>query len=241
MSAHVFDLSLLLLNDFSPPQILGAPDTNTNGQIRAARLLAASGARALVNDAIYFQTNISGIDLGVCSGGTKYDGAFINTQLRLGNFRSGGQTTHIISCSTTETFAGTTPILLNLDDQWTTRGLSGPGPRSADDCLRLCNWMRTENTASGLCESWEWSTVSSVTSCKMWSNRVITTDVQRTSGKTGIIASGALVNANQANYVTSWKRSINDFDFVGRYKRDIWVEERSEDWMKPDLILPGTI
>lgn len=53
------------------------------------------------------------------------------------------------------------------------------------------------------------------------------------------LASGGWTSGlNQIDGVAAWKRSYGaETGAIGRYKQDIAVMERDEDWMKPDLIL----
>ncbi|KPI43843.1 uncharacterized protein AB675_6617 [Cyphellophora attinorum] len=207
----------------NPPPVDGAAGSNTQDQVRGARLLdSAVPNRGRVNDAIYFQSNVLGVDLSLCGTDGRYDGAWVNVQQRLGAFRAGNSMSWLISCSKDQSFAGTTAFT-DVNDRWTRTsagGLNqpGPGPKTADDCLRMCAWIQREGGGTTTCKSWEWG--------------------PPTSGL--LLASGGLA-AGEANFnaLTSWKRSIFDQGAIGRYKRDLWAEERSEDWMKPDLVLPG--
>lgn len=159
---------------------------------------------------------------------------------------------YLVTCGSTDSYGVGTP--LDTAAEWSKRNsvgadptpyVTGALPATADDCLRLCGWVFRESGTMGYtttCNAWEWigaSTTSGV--CTLYPDRSTTgnpAQIQKTTAKVNVIAAGARANGViQSDFVTSWKRSIFPGEFAGRYKRDLWIEERSEDWMKPDLIL----
>jgi hypothetical protein len=239
----------------SPPQVLGSAFANYPiGQYRGARLLADTGVRSRVNDAIFFMSNNAAdkVNLGLCQDGN-YNGGFYNVQQRNGPFKSGNGLHFIVTCGNTDSYAsGTQLVTLTEWGKRSTGGanannpqVTGTLPANADDCARLCVWIQAEFVSTGdanyntNCQSWEWqgSTFDQGV-CNLFSgvNAGAGGVTKLNPGKTGIFAAGGRVG-NQANYVTSWKRSINPGEPAGRYKRNLMVEERSEDWMRPDVVL----
>lgn len=140
------------------------------------------------------------------------------------------------------------PTTLDTGEEWTKRttlAQDGALPATAGDCARLCAWITREwadNTpgVTQTCDSWDWVGDATTGVCFLYTARQLTGQelARNSSPKPNVFASGGKAeNLNQQNFVTSWKRSLDTGMFAGRYKRDLWVEERSEDWMKPDVIL----
>ncbi|ETN46224.1 uncharacterized protein HMPREF1541_00408 [Cyphellophora europaea CBS 101466] len=188
--------------------------------------------------------------LNLCTAGN-YDGSFVNTQQRNGPFRSGSVGTYLIGCRgvtyAPQSGQNAVPILGSnqIAYDWTRRvGDGTQAPQNADDCARLCGWMYLENqlgspqNTSYACQSWEWTTSNT---CNLYRDRNYDGTAKQliqTTGKTAVVAAGGWASgAQQVNYVTSWKRSINPGQAVGRYVRDVQVEDEWEDWMKADLVL----
>lgn len=243
----------------SPPQLGGvASSTYPIGQYRGARLLSASGDRARVNDAVFFMSNNvqNKVNLNLCVNGA-YNGGFYSPQQRNGPFRPGNSALFFVTCGNTDSYSGGTQ--LNTAAEWTKRSdpantatynnpnVVGALPGNADDCARLCNWITlefvstTDANYNTQCISWEWVGAAFDNGrCDMFTSRpdLVGNSVPKAAPKSGIFAAGVRVqNVFQTTGVTSWKRSINGGEFAGRYKRDLWIEERSEDWMRPDVVL----
>jgi hypothetical protein len=236
-----------------------ASNSYPNGQWRGARLLqSGTGPKSRVNDAIYFLSNqaASNTNLGLCTNNA-YNGSFIAVQQRNGPFRSGNSGSWFVTCGATDSYAGGTANT-NAGGEWTARAgltanVAGAYPANADDCGRLCGWMYRDNGDSSTlwpntCGSWEWVVNPGGAAanngnngvCNLYSDRSVTNgQLSLVAGRTNVVAAGGRAGGIfQTTGVTSWKRSLDGA--AGRYKRDLWVEERSEDWLKPDLILKSS-
>jgi hypothetical protein len=221
----------------------------------------------VVNDALFYLSNNAAnfINLGLCQG-KNYNGGFFNAQQRNGPFRSGNSGNFFVTCGATDNYAGTAAVTLDTDFEWSRRSnpanagtgvynngnVTGARPANVDDCARLCFWVAQEqNTVptgstvtpyTTTCNAWSWvGTAFDTGSCFLYS--AVNTGgnpaqiVNRNNGN-GVFAAGGRTGGNtQSTGVQTWKRSVSEGKVIGRYNRDIWLEEREEDWMKPDLIL----
>lgn len=239
--------TVTMLTHGSPPEVVGSSNNYPLDQRRSARLLTP--ARPKVDDLVFYQLADLGQNLNLCENGN-YDGSFVITQQIAGAFRQGFEMTHLISCGT-DSYAAGTPIS-DTDAQWVERGQTG-SPANPDDCNRLCAWLYIRwsdapgNQKDSLprCESWDWAfdSAASANKCFMYNSRIVNSDNMQksTTPRDGVVVSGGNArNLKQSSYLTSWKRSLT-FGESSRYKRNLWVQERSEDFMKPDLILPATL
>jgi hypothetical protein len=234
-------------NTDNPAQLVGGGLGTGIDDFRVARLLTPSKPR--VNDAIWYMAADRTQSLNLCTNGN-YDGSFVNTQQRLGPFRTGTTMHWLVTCGGQHYANVGTSTAIDVATQWQTRngGDLTLTPQNADDCQRLCGWHYQENAdasnSNAGCQAWIWTGTSNTAgTCYMYTRRngtpLVLTSAAPPGGISGSIwaAGGWAQGITQVNNLNSWKRSINPGEQAGRYKRSIWIQEREEDWAKPDLIL----